>query len=152
MRVLICGSRTWTNEPVVTSVFDDLVAEYGAENLVIIHGAARGADSMASDLAVRRGIVCDPYPARWHDHDKSGPVPCWCRSEAGTCPGAGPRRNQLMLDEGRPSLVIAITDDLTVSWGTRDMTQRALRAGVPVRVVGSTVRYSLHLDQMPLFD
>lgn len=62
----------------------------------------------------------EKYPADW---EKYGKV-------------AGPIRNQQMLDEGKPDVVYAFTDDLSNSRGTADMCRRANKAGVPVYVIG----------------
>jgi hypothetical protein len=48
---------------------------------------------------------------------------------------AGPIRNQQMLDEGKPDLVIAFHEDLENSKGTQDMINRAKVQGVPVRLI-----------------
>jgi hypothetical protein len=57
------------------------------------------------------------FPADWETHGRA----------------AGPIRNQAMLDEGKPYLVIAFWDGK--SKGTLDMISRATRAGVPVKIV-----------------
>jgi len=44
---------------------------------------------------------------------------------------AGPLRNQRMLDEGKPDLVVAFSG----SGGTKDMVRRAVKAGVSVHEV-----------------
>jgi hypothetical protein len=48
---------------------------------------------------------------------------------------AGPIRNQQMLDEGHPDLVIAFHDNMSESRGTRDMVGRAIKGGFSVRLV-----------------
>jgi DNA-binding MurR/RpiR family transcriptional regulator len=58
------------------------------------------------------------YPADWEAYGKA----------------AGPIRNQRMLDEGKPDLVIAFSDLPTTS-GTYDMIKRAKAAGIPVYLV-----------------
>jgi acyl-CoA synthetase (NDP forming) len=55
------------------------------------------------------------FPANWKKHGKS----------------AGPIRNQLMLDVGKPDLVIAFPGGS----GTADMIRRARKAGVPVKEI-----------------
>ena len=41
------------------------------DRLVIVHGAARGADSLASAWATRNGVKQDSYPAEWDKHGKA---------------------------------------------------------------------------------
>jgi hypothetical protein len=59
------------------------------------------------------------YPAQWHKYGRA----------------AGPIRNQQMLAEGKPDLVLAFHDDIDGSRGTKDMVNRARRAGVKVEVI-----------------
>lgn len=120
MRVLICGSRTWDKPIPVDVIVGGFASVYGPENVTIIHGGARGADSMAGSAAHRHGVDCEMFPADWATHGKA----------------AGPIRNQRMLDEGKPDLVVAFTNDLRASRGTADMVKRAERAGIPAYVFG----------------
>lgn len=120
MRALICGSRTWDKPIPIDMVVGGLAAVYGPSNVTVIHGAARGADSMAASAAHRHGVGCEDYPANWDGHGKA----------------AGPKRNQKMLEVGKPEVVFAFTDDLATSRGTADMVRRARAAGLPVYVIG----------------
>jgi hypothetical protein len=92
----------------------------------IVEGCARGADNLAeywvahhndtvTDIG-RQDVVIHHFPADWDRHGR----------------GAGPIRNQQMLDEGQPDAVIAFTLNLSTSRGTRDMVRRSRRAGLPV--------------------
>jgi hypothetical protein len=56
---------------------------------------------------------------------------CLCRTVKKHGRAARPIRNQRMLDEGKPDLVVAFPGGR----GTTDMIRRAERAGVPVRQV-----------------
>lgn len=123
LRVLICGSRDWDDDEIIDVVVSGLTREY--RPLTLIHGAARGADSIAAEsgrVDQGRGLAVNviPFPADWDAHGRA----------------AGPIRNQQMLDEGKPDWVIAFTNDLEASRGTRDMVGRAHKAGVPVYVIG----------------
>lgn len=129
MRVLICGSRTWDDPfPIAWVVrackgaLRPPAATPGADATppVVISGGANGADSLAARSAGRQGVELMEFPADWGTHGKA----------------AGPIRNQRMLDEGKPDVVWAFTDDLEASRGTADMVRRARKAGVPVYVVG----------------
>lgn len=121
-RVIICGSRTWDDDQIIDVIVSGLAQEYAP--LVVIHGAAPGADSMAEESAhvdqVRgRNVDVVPFPADWNRHGRA----------------AGPLRNQQMLEDGKPDWVIAFTDNLEASRGTRDMVRRAHKAGVPCYIV-----------------
>jgi hypothetical protein len=117
MRVLICGSRTFREADIIRHWLLGVKAT-GAE-VTVIHGAAKGADSLGGFYANHLGFDVEEYPAQW---DRDGKA-------------AGPIRNQRMLDEGKPEVVWAFVDKpLTDSRGTGDMVRRARKAGVPVFV------------------
>lgn len=114
MRVLICGDRNWTaSEPIAT------LLSLCPPDTVVIHGAARGADTIAGRLAAEFGFAVEPYPADWNKYGKA----------------AGPVRNTLMLIKGKPDEVHAFHNDIDKSRGTRDMVQQARATGVPVITV-----------------
>lgn len=112
-RVLVCGSRTWTDAATIARVLGEL-----PEGTTIIHGAGRGADYLAGVEAEGYGFRVEEYPADWARHGRR----------------AGPLRNQRMLDEGRPDRVIAFRMP-GPSRGTDDMVRRARAAGLPVEVI-----------------
>lgn len=108
---LICGGRTWDRHAFTFLTLDQLAAERGFPDFVI-DGKARGADSLGHEWALSRGLHGRRFPADWKTHG----------------PAAGPIRNQRMLDEGKPTLVIAFPGGR----GTADMVHRANKAGVEV--------------------
>lgn len=118
LRVLVCGDRHWRDERIIRTVLAGLGAP--AVDVVVIHGAARGADSIADRVARRLGYRVESYPAEWERYGKA----------------AGPIRNRRMLVEGRPDVVIAFHDDLAASTGTADMVTIARRAAVLAYVIG----------------
>jgi len=86
MRLLVCGSRTWTDRARLWEVLDRLVADHGDGQVVLIEGDARGADRLAGQLAHERGWRLERYPADWTHQGRA----------------AGFRRNARMLRQGRP--------------------------------------------------
>ncbi len=117
MRLLICGSRNWSDpEPVRREI---LARRNQIE--VVIHGAARGADTLTGEIATELGIPVLEFPANWKAYGKS----------------AGPKRNTQMITEGRPDMVLAFTSDLGQSHGTRNMVKQAMEAGIPTKVINS---------------
>lgn len=80
--------------------------------VAVIHGDARGADRLAGAVAEAAGVPIEKYPADWDKHGR----------------GAGPIRNQRMLDDAKPDVVLAMPGGR----GTADMIRRAQRAGVRV--------------------
>ncbi len=118
MRVLMCGSRDWTDREKIVRVIDNLCGVYG-QDIAIIHGGCRGADTIAGEEASAVHLAVYEYKADWETHGKK----------------AGPIRNQHMLDHGRPHLCIAFHHDYKRSKGTKDMVTRCVEAGVPVIVI-----------------
>lgn len=110
MRVLVCGGRDFDDMAMMLIVLGQL----GPAD-TIIHGGARGADTMADQLSHSLGCKLEVYAADWNAHGKA----------------AGYIRNQQMLDEGKPDMVIAFPGGR----GTADMVKRAKKAGVPVTEV-----------------
>jgi hypothetical protein len=124
MRVLVCGGRDYDDYDHVRTVLykfcDDNELwhepdQYGnslPKDLVIIHGGAKGADSLADQWAVVNWVPFEEYKPDWDRYGKS----------------AGPIRNQQMLDKGKPDVVIAFPGGR----GTAHMIGIAKKAGVPV--------------------
>jgi YspA, cpYpsA-related SLOG family len=121
MRVLICGDRNWTNRSLIRQHIQECMdnGQFGAHDLHIIQGMARGADTMAGEEAHDLGCFVHGFPAKWNVYGR----------------GAGHIRNQQMLDEGKPNLVLAFHNDIEHSKGTGDMVRRARKAGIEVRII-----------------
>lgn len=108
MRVLVCGGRefddwdklSWALEP------------FCSEHTTIIQGGAKGADFLARVWSKFHKVPCVEYPADWKTYGKA----------------AGSIRNQQMLEEGKPDLVIAFVGGS----GTADMVARAEKVGLKV--------------------
>jgi predicted Rossmann-fold nucleotide-binding protein len=109
-RVLVCGGRDYHDQDALYVALDRLHAEH--HFAVVIAGGARGADSLAAQWAEHRGIPTEVYMAEWERLGRK----------------AGPIRNQRMLDEGKPDLVIAFPG----GHGTAGMMALARKAGVRV--------------------
>lgn len=125
-RILVCGGRhygTRTTEDGYTapniqeieslnSVLDSLLSIYEG-NILIIHGVAKGADSLAGAWATKNSVEQLKYPAQWSKYGKA----------------AGFLRNTEMLELGKPDLVVAFPGGT----GTDMMCKIASAAGVEVR-------------------
>lgn len=116
MRVLICGSREWADGG---AIYQKLAQLHDGKNVVIvIEGECRGADVLGRQAAEQLRIPVLAFPAEWKKYGRS----------------AGPIRNAQMLREGKPAVVLAFHDDLAHSAGTKDMVERAKKAGLKVWV------------------
>lgn len=116
-RVIICGSRDWTDPEPIERMLRRLKAIH-QERLVVVHGGARGADKTAEAAARLLGIRVEGFPV---DHKLDGP---W--------PGAGPRRNARML-RAKADLVVGFKDGLRkdlAKGGTENMLRISKAAGV----------------------
>ena len=118
-RILVTGSRSWTD---AATIDRNLVGATGHLDMlrpvVVIDGAAKGADSIAHDFALAHGWQTERYPADWTTHGKA----------------AGSIRNQQMVDLGAD---LCLAFPLPDSIGTWDCIRRANKAGIRVIVVSA---------------
>lgn len=113
MRLLVCGSRGWRNKDLICASLLMRQVDY------IIAGGARGADSLAREVALDLGISYVEYRADWSTYGRS----------------AGYVRNCEQYDKEQPDLVMAFHCDLGASKGTKHMIEYARSRGCPVVVV-----------------
>jgi hypothetical protein len=116
MRVLVCGGRDFVDSALLYGVLDEL--NRTKTIICVIEGDARGADRLAGQWARRNHI------------DLKVIVPEYDQFGARLAP---PLRNQRMLDEGKPDLVVAFPG----GGGTKDMVRRAVKAGVAIHEVNA---------------
>ncbi len=135
MKILVCGSRDWTERETIRAWLRKF-----PRGSTVIHGAARGADTIAGEEARALGFTVRAYPADWTTNGKA----------------AGPIRNQRMLDEehlrgttiGGVALPFQPFDRcLAFTWvlrkeeqsgrvtGTGDMVIRCVTAGIVATIV-----------------
>lgn len=110
MRVIVCGGRDFYEWRTLHEALIEVMPS-GSGN-VIIQGGASGADRLAIKWAEANGASVVTYPANWRSGKKGGPM-----------------RNQFMLEDSRPDMLIAFPGGA----GTADMVHRAAEAGLPIR-------------------
>jgi len=110
VRVLVCGGRAFDDYATIIRVLDRVHASTTIGIELVIHGDAKGADRLGGAWATLRRLPVLAFPAHWQTEG----------------PAAGPLRNQRMLDDGKPDLVVGFPGGT----GTRDMLSRAEKAGV----------------------
>lgn len=126
MKLLVCGGRDYgryyPDIPLeeqersnrqrrhVYRTLDAFVVDNGP--ITIIQGGAPGADTCAKHWATRNLVPVETVKADWKAHGRA----------------AGPIRNQRMIDEFRPDIVMAFPGGR----GTTDMVERAKAAGIKV--------------------
>lgn len=110
MKVLVCGGRDFTDETAVVNFLFRLDDERPITS--IIHGGATGADASGGRAAQLLKVPCRVFRANWKKYGNA----------------AGPIRNQKMLEEGKPDVVVAFPGGR----GTADMCVRARSHGIEV--------------------
>jgi YspA, cpYpsA-related SLOG family len=133
MKVIVCGSRYYRDRARIEERLLQLVRSVGA--VQIITGGARGADTLAHEIARQmqddgRNVTTIVIRGHWQVKEDTPPwairtTPDGRRYDV----RAGHERNGWMLDE-RPELVIAFADDLSEAPGTKDCLEQARRRGI----------------------
>lgn len=116
-RILVTGSRHWTNKRVLRRALFDTWHEFGkAEDIVLVQGECHlgGADAMAKYIWEAMGFKVESHPAEW----RNGKL-------------LGPERNKKMVDLGAD---VCLAFPLASSRGTRNCMRLAEEAGIEVRV------------------
>jgi SLOG family YspA-like protein len=135
VRVIVCGSRNWTDKDTVWRELDVLLAGCAfpglALSFAVVHGdCPTGADHFAELWCNRNGIKQERFPAEWR---KTG--------SDKVDYSAGPKRDKKMAEAGA-NLCLAFWDG---RWrmrrgklgkpGTLTMVEYALQYGISVRIV-----------------
>jgi hypothetical protein len=110
MKILVCGGRDYKDETAVINFILRLDDERPITS--IIHGGAPGADAIGGRCAELLKVPCQVFKANWKKYGNA----------------AGPIRNQKMLEEGKPDIVVAFPGGK----GTADMVTRARSHGLEV--------------------
>lgn len=111
MKVLVCGSRHFQDYGLLKEKLDAY-----SDITEIIHGAARGADTLGGRYGSENKLPVTAFPADWNTYGKR----------------AGHLRNTRMLKEG-PNMVVAFRGPN--SRGTQNMIDQARKAGVETVVI-----------------
>jgi hypothetical protein len=124
VRVLITGSRDWTDEDTLREALDHAYMAWlghrdELEKFVVVHGDARGADRLARDWALAKHrqdgwVAHEPHPANWEHFGKAG----------------GFLRNEDMVSLGAD---LCLAFPLGRSPGTRGCIKLAKKAGITVK-------------------
>jgi hypothetical protein len=110
VKVLVTGSRNYTDIKFVRDTLDKLHKEYNFT--VLIEGGASGVDYIAGSWANTIKIEHVVVNAEWNIYGRA----------------AGSKRNQKMIDEYRPDMVVAFPGGN----GTKDMIERSKKVGIPI--------------------
>jgi hypothetical protein len=120
MRILVTGSRDWTDGGVIATALSDAVNSDFFGSHLLIYGCARGADTIAFEIADAWDWEAEAHVANWEEYGRR----------------AGPIRNSGMIEHGNPDICLAFP--LPGSKGTWDMIRKANAAGIEVRIIPPT--------------
>lgn len=125
MRLLVCGGREFSDVPRLWSILDGIDERDkqrggegirclidGAQVKVLPDGSKVGADYWAHQWALARNLPAERFPADWDGYGRA----------------AGPKRNQYMFDEGKPTHGLAMPGGK----GTAGMVSIMKAGGIPV--------------------
>lgn len=113
-RVIIAGSRTFTDYSYLKASMDYLLKDHDDE-IIVVCGKARGADTLGEQYAKERGYEVHYFPADWDSYGKA----------------AGFIRNEEMAKNA--DALVAFWDGK--SKGTKNMIDLARQYGLQVRVM-----------------
>ena len=145
--IVVTGSRTLGDYRLVARALDEAwhdATQDGYTALTIVHGAAKGADSLAErwwQLHQRR-VQRDRFPADWEALCVPGCRPGHRKQRTGGgdyCPAEGSYRNQRMINHVspyKPAVLLIAAFAAPKSDGTLDCLRRGIAAGIPYRLIG----------------
>lgn len=123
-RILLTGSRHWADHAAILRVLSDVCAKLGQRPVVLVHGAARGADTIADSIWHDWRLIWpewflhpERHPADWDAHGKT----------------AGFVRNQKMVSLGADFCAVFA---LAYESGTGHCARAARKAGIPTQDFG----------------
>jgi len=113
-RLMVTGSRDWTNRAEIDrALFNYWYTAGRVSDVILIHGAAKGADTMAKDVWEKQGLQTRAHPADWEGLGKR----------------AGIVRNMQMINSGPEHVLAFIKNN---SRGASHAAAEAERRGIPV--------------------
>ena len=125
-RVVVTGGRNFRDAALVDRALSAIMRKHGISH--VIEGEASGADTLSKRWAEAHGIEILPFPAAWEDLSHDDAIIKTRRDGTQYDARAGHRRNQQMIDTGKPDAAIAFPGGS----GTEDMCRRLVKASVPI--------------------
>lgn len=123
---LVTGDRKYSN----INNIREVLSKYKNNKCLLIHGACKGADLLAHQVATELNFTIQSFPANWNKYGKA----------------AGPMRNMQMLTEmlkykreGMETFVLAFHDNIAESRGTKNCIKCAMKYGFNVELFGSSI-------------
>lgn len=120
MKLMITGSRKYNDPTHIADIFGRVERKHGAENIILIHGAAAGADTLCAREATKRGWKIEAHPVNW-DRKPDGTI-----NRA-----AGHQRNARMIAR-EPDAILAFFQPGDRNAGTRGAMMLAVNKNIPI--------------------
>lgn len=114
MRILVTGSRDWTHGLVIYRALEEARGDTPHDEMVLVHGGAKGADEIAARYATDKDWGIEEHPAEWAKYGRA----------------AGPIRNMGMVDAGADICLAFIKNH---SRGATQCAAYAEACGIPVK-------------------
>lgn len=116
MRILVTGSRNWTDKVTVAQAIREAwLVEGRPYGVTVVHGGARGADYIAGVYARRLGFSVEVHAPNWDKYGKA----------------AGAIRNKAMVDSDVDICLAFIKNNSDGATMCADMAQNA---GIPTHI------------------
>lgn len=115
-RIIVCGGVDFNDYDYLKNQMDRLTAYY--ENIRLVSGRARGADTLAERYAEEREIPIQVFPAKWKKYGKA----------------AGPIRNKAMLEYAKEGTAVVAAFWDGQSRGTGNMIKQARAVGAECHI------------------
>ena len=131
IKIGIVGSRKWTNKEKVQDVVDQCLARYG-QNLTVVSGGAKGADSLGKLVALEKGlryIEYNPAHEAWNEY--SGKPKEWYGKEYRV--GNFFERNTFIAEDS--DILFAFIPEGWQSNGTMDTVGKAKKMNKPCFII-----------------
>lgn len=143
-RILITGSRTWSDEQAIRDALATIISQHGPENVTVVHGACpTGADALADRIATAwTGLTVEHHPANWRRYGNS----------------AGHHRNAVMVNLGADQCLAFINPCASPkcrnprphgSHGAATTADLAEAAGIPTRRYPQEQHTTRHTPAQP---
>ena len=118
-RYIVAGGVHFEDYETLKTTLDDLFKEIPKDELEVVSGHAKGADSLGEWYAEENGLKCTIFPADWGKYGKA----------------AGPIRNRQMLEYALKEEAHLVAFWNGTSKGTANMINIAEKADIDVRII-----------------
>jgi len=140
MKLIIAGDREFNDYIVFTEKLEKVIKKNNWDVTEVVHGGARGADSLADRWADDNSIPKTIKAAEWDNIKAPGAIikeriNPWTKKSEKYNANAGFYRNSMMAEYGDALVAFQLAG---VTAGTKDMIKKATEKGLNVEVIEKT--------------